>query len=361
MPAKQLPANSELRHLRFQATDLLRSRAAGDPAVLQRIREFHPRFRDATDNSIRVAAFTVADAYFTIAREYGFSSWARLRSAIAGASPGDAAKLHHERIADAAFRRGVELIDDGDVAGLREHLRNHPRLVHDRVSFEGENYFTRPTLLEFVAENPVRHESLPPNIVEIAELIIAAGAPAMAITSTLSLVSSGRVPRECGLQVSLIELLCSRGARADDAITPALVHGEFEAVETLLRHGGTMDVAVAAGLGRTADVRQTLPSADSLSRHRALALAAQHGHAEIVTLLLSAGEEPNRYNPVGCHSHSTPLHQAALAGHLQVVQILVQHGARADLHDTLYKGTALDWAEYGKRDAVVAFLRERTV
>jgi hypothetical protein len=33
--------------------------------------------------------------------------------------------------------------------------------VHQHVVFEGGNYFRDPTLLEFVAENPVRHGTLP--------------------------------------------------------------------------------------------------------------------------------------------------------------------------------------------------------
>ena len=59
-------------------------------------------------------------------------------------------------------------------------------------------------------------------------------------------------------------------------------------------------------------------------RHRALALAAQFGHTDTVRMLLDAGEEPSRYNPIGCHAHSTPLHQAALAGHIEVVRLLVE-------------------------------------
>jgi len=43
----------------------------------------------------------------------------------------------------------------------------HPKLAQQRVVFEGENYFRNPTLLEFVAENPVRRGALPPNIVEV--------------------------------------------------------------------------------------------------------------------------------------------------------------------------------------------------
>ena len=63
-------------------------------------------------------------------------------------------------------------------------------------------------------------------------------------------------------------------------------------------------------------------------RHRALALAAQLGHVEIVRLLLDAGEDPDRYNPADSHAHTTPLHQAALAGHDAVVRLLVERGAR---------------------------------
>ncbi len=266
-------------------------------------------------------------------------------------------KPHHARIDDPLFRRAVELLDDGDAAALREHLREHPQLVHQRLTFEGEHYFTSPSLLEFIAENPVRHDRLPPNIVEVAEVIIVTGAPQAAIDSTLALVSSGRVARECGVQRPLIELLCSRGAAVDQAMMPALVHGEFEAVEALLRCGASLDIAAAAALGRIEELREMLAAADSLSRHRAFALAAQHGHAEIVALLIAAGEDPNRYNPAGCHAHSTPLHQAALAGQLEVVKTLIDHGAQTDMRDTLFDGTALDWAAHGKNDQIVAYLR----
>jgi hypothetical protein len=264
---------------------------------------------------------------------------------------------HHERITDPLFRRAVDLIDGGDSVALRELLREHPALVQQRVQFEGENYFNEPYLLEFVAENPVRNDTLPPNIVEIAETIIAAGAPPEAITSTLTLVCSGRVARECGVQLPLIDLLVANGAIVDEAMLPALAHDEIAAAEALIRHGATVDIVVAAALGRVVEVRRALPSADALSRHRALALAAQHGHAEIIALFLDAGEDPNRYNPVGCHAHGTPLHHAALGGHLEVVRTLVEHGARCDIRDTLFGGTALGWAEHGKRHEVAAYLR----
>ena len=90
-----------------------------------------------------------------------------------------------------------------------------------------------------------------------------------------------------------------------------------------------------------------LPSVNAEVRHRALALAAQHGHTEIVRLLLDAGENPNRYNPEGIHAHSTPLHQAALAGHEAVVRLLIERGAWLDIQDTVWQGTPLGWAVHG--------------
>jgi ankyrin repeat protein len=110
-------------------------------------------------------------------------------------------------------------------------------------------------------------------------------------------------------------------------------------------------------LGRLTDAAQLLADADAESRHRALALAAQHGHVEIVRLLLDAGEDPNRYNPEGNHSHSTPLHQAALAGHEAVVRLLVERGARLDIEDTIYQSTALGWAMHANQTGIEKYLR----
>ncbi len=113
---------------------------------------------------------------------------------------------------------------------------------------------------------------------------------------------------------------------------------------------------MAAAMGWAEDARRLLANADSENRHRALALASQFGHTEIVRLLLDTGEDPNRYNPVGFHSHSTPLHQAALAGHEEVVRLLVERGARLDARDTLWQGTPAGWARYEGRTEIQEYL-----
>src|SRR5579884_1649034 len=82
----------------------------------------------------------------------------------------------HERIQDPVFRRAVDLLDAGDVEGLRAHLQDHPELVYQRIVLEGDAYFRNPSLLDFIAENPIRHGTVPANIVEVAQVLLTAGA-----------------------------------------------------------------------------------------------------------------------------------------------------------------------------------------
>lgn len=360
MPVRPLPPNPNLDHLKHQAKDLLKAHAARSPEGAQRIREFHPRFRHSTDAEIFHAGLKLSDAQLTIARESGFPSWTRLKRHLEKPTLADRLDLpHQERIEDAAFRRAVDLLDAGDAAGLRTHLKRHPDLAQRRVLFEGGNYFRNPTLLEFIAENPTRHGRLPNNIVEVTRVILDAGANQAALDETLTLVASSAVTHKCGVQIALIDFLCDHGADPSSSMRTAAVYAEFEAVQALIRRGARVDLSIAAALGRTEDARRLFPAADADDRHWAIALASQFGYAEIVRRLLDAGENPNRYNPVGGHSQSTPLHQAALAGHLAVVGLLVERGARLDLTDTLWHSTPAGWAQYAGRTEIEVYLREQ--
>jgi hypothetical protein len=357
MPVRPLPSNPSLDHLKYQAKDLRKAHAARHAEVAQRLREFHPRFTRATDAEIFDSHLSLIDAQLAIARESGFPSWARLKRHIEKPTLSDHLNLpHHERIEDATFRRAVDLLDAGDVAGLRGHLNQHPNLVRQRVVFEGGNYFRNPSLLEFAAENPVRRRKLPDNILDAVKVILNAGVEPSALNKALMLVSTGSVPRECRVQVPFIDLLCAQGADPDSAIHAAALHHELESVNALIKCGARIDLPVVAALGRMEDARRLLPVASSEDRHLALSLASDFGQIEIVRLLLDAGEDPNRYNPVGGHSHTTPLHQAAGAGHEEVVQLLVTRGARLDMKDVLWRATPEEWARHAGNTAIEAYL-----
>ncbi len=225
---------------------------------------------------------------------------------------------YEEQIEDSDFVRGLELLDSGDAAGLQNHLNEHPGLVLQRIMLEGPRYFLNPTLLEFVAENPVRHGTLPSNIVEITKIILDAGAKqdASAVNEALGLVCSGRVPRECGVQLPLIDLLCDYGADPNRAMSAALCHGEFDAVNALIQRGAEVTLPVAAALGQVEDVSRLLPSATSEERQSALALSAQFGQEAILRVVASTRPGPESVQPPwvplafhasasgrGCRSH----------------------------------------------------------
>ena len=357
MPVRVLPSHPNLDHLRHQAKDLVKAHAARTMAAAQLIREFNPRFAGASDEAIFAAEFKLSAARLTIAREHGFLSWTRLKRRIEKPVPADRLDLpHHKRIGDPVFRGAIDLIDAGDVAGLRAQLKQHPKLARQRVVFEGMNYFHNPSLLEFIAENPIRHNKMPENILAVAEVILESGVDQKALDVTLALVATGSVPQACSKQEPLIDLLCDWGADPDSAIQAAVLHGVVAAVQALIRRGAKITLAVAV-LRSAEDFRKMLPASSLAERHLALALAAQYCQVEIVRILLDAGENPNRYNPVGGHSHCTPLHQAAGYGTLELAQLLIERGASPDIRDVLWKGTPADWAHHVGRTEMEAYLR----
>jgi ankyrin repeat protein len=249
------------------------------------------------------------------------------------------------------FESAVEAIIGGDLATLESLLRNNPELVRAR-STRGH----RATLLHYVAANGVEddRQKSPKNAVAVAQMLLRAGAEVDALAdmyggqcTTMSMLVSSTPPAEAGVQVALVETLLDFGADIEGALMTALAFGFGATAEALVKRGARVDnIAAAAGLGRLADVKLLLPTSDAEGRHRAFALASQHGQVEVVKLLLDAGEDPSRYNPQGNHPHSTPLHQAVAAGHPEVVRLLVEHGAKLDVEDTLYHGTPLGWAKH---------------
>jgi ankyrin repeat protein len=358
MPTRLLPANASLSQLKVQAKDLLRAQRAHEPASLQRLREFHPRFRDAQDDTIATTPLKLSDAQFAIAREYGFRSWPRLKSFVERPQREDLRTPHHLRITDPLFRRAVDLIDAGDADGLRSLLNGHPDLARKRLEFEGWNYFQNPALVEFVAGNPSRHERVPENTPDLARIILEAGGrhDRESLDNALGLAASSAVARISGVQESLINVLCDYGADPRVAHYPAALYAEFDAVVALIGRGLPVDLLVATELNRIDDLRATVALADGVTLQKALAMAAQFGYTTALGIILDAGADPNRYAPVGGHSHATPLHQAALGGHLDAVRLLIERGARTDIRDIHHDNTPLEWARYGKQDTVAKYL-----
>ncbi|MBV9218501.1 MAG: ankyrin repeat domain-containing protein [Methylobacteriaceae bacterium] len=373
MEVKALPFRSPLAAYEQQAESLLAGHHAADPTALDLFHRKHPRFLDEKikwrpkfipDSDIRDAALSLDDARLTVARFYDFLDWSALAAWVEAVS-------HEGPVLE--FESAVEAVVNGDLAAVEDALRRDPALVQARSGrvchFDPPVH--RATLLHYVGANGVEayRQKTPPNAVEIARALLEAGTEPDALAdmygaecTTMSMLVSSSHPAEAGLQVPLLDLLLDFGAAIEGRGTrkwggpllTALIFGMGDAARALARRGARIDLPALAGLGLLEDMARLLPSADAEARHRALALAAQHGHVEIVRLLLDAGEDPNRYNPEGQHSHSTPLHQAVLTGNEALVRLLVERGARLDIRDTIWQGTPLGWALYGGASAQMA-------
>ena len=379
MDLQPAPFRSPLSTYEGQAESLLAAHRAADPAAIELFHRKHPDFLDEEikwrpkfipDSEIRDAALSLDDARLTIARYYDFLDWPSLEA-------------HVEAIRQEGpvfeFESAVEAVVNGDLLTLHGSLRRNPDLARARSTrvccFDPPRHHA--TLLHYVAANGVEgyRQKTPPNAVEIARALLEAGAEPDAFAdmyggrcTTLGMLVSSSHPAAAGLQVPLTELLLDFGAAVDGAapqetwgspIHTALAFGMTDAAAALAKRGARIDLPAAAGLGRFEDAARLLPAATPAERHRALVLAAQLGHPEVVRLLLDAGEDPNRFNPPGNHAHCTPLHQAAVSGHDAVVRLLVEHGAHLDIRDTIWHSTPLGWAEHGGKTEVAAYLRAR--
>jgi ankyrin repeat protein len=378
MQLSPLPFRSSIEAYEAQADQLLDAFRAGDRDAIDIFWHKHPRFLDdkvpwlpkrIPVDEVRSAPLDQFDARLAVARWYDFQDWRWLRAWVEAVT--------NEGSPVALFESAVEAVINGDAAALSSMLRAHPGLVRERSTringFDPPMH--RATLLHYIAANGAEgyRQKSPPNAVQIAKLLLEAGAEPDALASmygsectTMSMLVSSTPPAQAGVQVPLVETLIDFGAAVDDRgkgawtspLMTALVFGFRDAAETLVRRGACVDtIAAAAGLGRLDQVRQFLPSADADDRHRSLALAAQLGHVDVVRLLLDAGEDPNRYNPPATHGHATPLHQAIAGGRDAVVHLLVERGARLDIKDTIFQGTPLGWAEYCQKPALAEFLR----
>ncbi|MGC4021453.1 MAG: ankyrin repeat domain-containing protein [Cyclobacteriaceae bacterium] len=226
-----------------------------------------------------------------------------------------------------------------------------------------EGYFKDPYLLWFVADNPIRHEKLPANIVEVTKTILKVLQKAQVdnyqhqIDYALGLVATGRIPKECSVQIPLMELLIQEGAQVKGSVLGPIGQHNFEAAEFLLSKGSDYNLATAVGLDLIDDLKKLIEKATPSEMYVALVVASFFGKAEIISQLIEAGVDPNGQGKHedfgGFHSHASALHQAVYSGSLASVKLLVRAGANINAYDQAYTGTPLGWATYMRIEEAV--------
>lgn len=257
--------------------------------------------------------------------------------------------------AESNFETAVEAIIRGDATGLSRLLEEEPGLVRERSA--------RPhasTLLHYVAANGVEDErqKTPANIVEIARILLDAGADVNAESNayaghatTLMLAATSAHPEKAGVQIALLALLLSRGAVIDgvngsSTVNACLRNGRGHAAEYLAEHGAALDLEGAAGVGRI-DLMEGLPLDPEQMRY-GFAWACEFGRTEAAEWLLDHGLAIDAKLP---NFGNTGLHWAAYGGHPDTVRMLLARGAPIDSKDDKYDGTPLGWAKHGRGEA----------
>ena len=119
---RSLPSRPSLVQLKRQAKDLLKRLQAGDTEATERLRA-HPRLSRASAPSASAAKLSLSDAQLVIAREYGFTSWPKLKHHV------ESVERVESRVARlrAAFASADQETRDRLLAGVhaRERLQHY--------------------------------------------------------------------------------------------------------------------------------------------------------------------------------------------------------------------------------------------
>ena len=267
---------------------------AGETAALARMRYGHPRFANAADSALRAAK--LHDAQWVIAREYGFSSWTKL-------------KAHIEEITGAErrpyrmFETDLQYYRDrasGLLSMIAAGERNALRLVHEfhpRYS-DSDDADIKGTITQ-----------------DDAEVVLA---------------------REHGFNAWSELAARVEALKVDPSVEPFRL--AFAAIEA-------EDDATLAALMKQ---HPSLPHSSGTNGNRLLHFAVNHDNPRLTDLLLEAGADPDAANDKG----ATPLTQSAYRGKVWAIERLLAEGASVNSEAYGDGGTPLAFALFwGHRDA----------
>ena len=273
----------------------------------------------------------LSEAQFFLARAHGFESWPKFAKHIEA--------MRNDASHDAIFESAADAIVNGDVATLKRLLPEYPDLVRARSARSHA-----ATLLHYTSANGVEdfRQRTPQNIVEIARLLLDAGADVNAESNsygghdtTLELAATSVHPHLAGVQIDLLRFLLERGAhiRRGD-VAACLNNGREQAAEFLLSRGAPFEMTLgyACCLGRADIVEEFIRNGADIDGTdkdgmTAMHLAAIFGRLDVVKTLLALGANSEIVNVYGGNALGQAVWSAIhdrKPEHLAIIEVLVR-------------------------------------
>lgn len=382
-----------------RAAGLVEMHRGALPNALAQIRAWHPRFSQASEAELTAAPFTLDDARLVYARQNGEASWEALRARVAAlASSPRAFASAFAAIEKRSPERLLELLarDPGLVG---QQGTNGNTLLNLAVSIEKRAGPLVTALLDAGADPNVPndrgwtplHQAAGTDDVALVERLLAAGA-----TVTLSAHGDGGTPLAVALwwgQGKTAAALAELGVVPDNLRLRAALDQVAELPRFFAPDGG---LTAAAGLGRgfyrphsgfpawspSDDPQEILDEAFCwAARNGAVGsmelLAARDANLEVAPYrgtplqfavawrkpaaarwLLEHGVDPNRFELFHGQEKGrvTALHLAAQTDDVELVRLLLEHGADRTLKDENYDSDPAGWARYKGCERTLALL-----
>ena len=271
---------------------------------------------------------------------------------------------------DKKFGPAIEAIKSGEVDLLKSLVARDPSLAGRSFAFD------HPTLLQFLVLCGIDF----PDKIASARVLIDAGAD---IDEPL------RAAGGTG-HLELAELLLDAGANINgdgrwSPLEEALYFGPPRMIDLLISRGASIhNLRIAAGMGRV-DIMKTMfdedgslkPEAGTIQWpfspkdlsdnytgqdvvNNAFIFACRHNRIAAAEFLLDKGAEIDAMPP-GFDYRGTGLHAAAISGHREMVDFLLNRGATIDIRDKKVNSTPAGWAEHAGHHEIQNYLESLAV
>ncbi len=161
--------------------------------ILNEINNYHPAFIGQSWNEIRDNEFSRSDAEITIARQYGYASFAEIPDI----------KI------DALFERSVDVMLSGRLDELKHLIEDDPKLINQK-----SNYGHGASLIHYLGNNGVElyRQVVPYQLADILEYLLNRGADPNSTMNVyggeftmIALFSSSIHPKEAGIDKEVME------------------------------------------------------------------------------------------------------------------------------------------------------------